>query len=1069
MRPRGCAWLVLAGALVAGTATAQAPTGTITGHVTDAPTRRPVVGVRVTVLGSDRGAVTREDGGYTLADVPEGAHRVRASRIGFTAQEQTVVVVAGQSVTADFTLSTVAVSLSDVVVVGYGTQRRADLTGAVVSVPPDAIQKAAVVSLQQALQGSVPGATVTQGDAAPGGAISVQIRGVTSTSGDNQPLYVIDGVAVGTAGVDKFTIGPSEPSFTTMTTTNPLSTLAPSDIESIDVLKDASATAIYGSRGANGVVIITTKRGQRGQPGQITFNSSTGMASVVREIQMLNAHDYATYVNQANWHATPDSLRIRGDSSALPYGGRTGSIRPDSIARLYGAGIDWQRAIFRTAATRDLQLAFSGGDGSGSYAVSGNYFDQGGAIRGSGFGRGGVRANLDRKLNSIVRISSSLDVTRSNANLVRSSGTEGTSAEGIVRGALRYSPLPNEAYDTSRLAVDPRAENLALSGSLGANPLRYTDEVHESETVTRGLGGLRMFAQLLPSLSFETSIGANYERKGVDSYFPRTVFEGRNSDGLAIVSGSEYVNLVHEDLVRFDRELGADHHLDAVAGFTYEWDRSSWNRDEVRKFPDDILGSSALQRGLAWSAPLSGVAVWKTASYLARVNYGFRDRYLVTGTLRSDGSSRFAINNKWATFASLGLAWRAKQEPFLRDVAFLTDLKVRGSYGQSGNQAIDTYQSLASVQCGTTVLDAQLVSACYFARLANPNLGWETTTQYDVGLDVAAWQNRVTLTADLYRKRTDGLLQNVTQAPNTGYSSAWVNSGRVTNLGLELAADVRILTGDGGGPAWTISANIAGNRNRIVSLGATQQQFSDRLGAGGGLEVNPFIEKPGLPIGTIWGFQTDGIFRDSAAVSAYKSVQPDAQLGDYRYRDLNGDGRLTDADKTIIGNVNPDYVFGITNHVTVGRFDLSVLIQGVHGNNILNANRLQFLALDGFGGNIPLEYYRNAFDPVTNPNGKYPMVTTNRVGVGRFSDAFVEDGSYVRLKNVQLGYELPPRAVPGARSARVYVSAINLFTITDYTGYDPEVSAFSTTAMRGVDLGSYPQSRLVTVGMTLTF
>src|SRR5437764_102041 len=938
MRPRGCAWVVLTGALVAGTATAQAPppTGTITGHVTDAPTGRPVMGVRVAVVGTDRGAVTHEDGGFVLTDVPEGAHRVRASRIGFTPQELTVVVIAGQSVPADFTLSTVAVSLSDVVVVGYGTQRRADLTGAVVSVPPDQIQKTAVVSLQQALQGSVPGATVTQGDAAPGGGISVQIRGATSTSGDNQPLYVIDGVPVGTAGVDKFTLGGSEP-------------------------------------------------------------------------------------------------------------------------------------IFRTAATRDLQLAFSGGDGNGSYAVSGNYFDQGGAIRGSGFGRGGVRANLDRRLNSIVRISSSLDVTRSKANLVRSSGTEGTSAEGIVRGALRYSPLPNEAYDTSRLAVDPRAENPALFGSFGANPLRYTDEVHEGETVTRGLGGLRMFAQLMPSLSFETSIGGNYERKGVDSYFPRTVYEGRNTDGLAIVSGSEFVNLVHEDLVKFDRELGTDHHLDAVAGFTYEWNRSNWNKDQVSKFPDDLLGSSALQRGLAWAAPQSGVAVWKMASYLGRVNYGFRDRYLITATLRSDGSSRFAVNNKWATFASLGLAWRAKQEPFLREVQFLTDLKLRASYGQSGNQAIDVYQSLASIECGTTVLDAQLVSACYVARLANPNLSWETTTQYDVGLDVSAWQSRVSLTADLYHKRTDGLLQNVTQAPNTGYSSAWVNSGRVTNLGLELQADVRVLTGTAGGPSWTIAANIAGNRNRIVSLGATQQQFSNRLGAGGGLEVDPFIEKPGLPIGTVWGYQTDGIFKDSAAVAAYKSVQPDAQVGDYRYKDLNGDGHLTDADRTIIGNVNPDYIFGITNRVTFGRFDVSAVIQGVHGNNIVNANRLQFLQLNGFGGNIPVEYYQNAYDPVTNPAGTYPMVNANRVGVGRFSDAFVEDGSYIRLKNVQLGYELPPRLVPGTRSARVFVSAINLFTITDYTGYDPEVSAFSTTALRGVDLGSYPQSRLFTVGATLTF
>src|SRR5207302_2206743 len=338
---------------------AQTAIGTITGHVTDSASGRPVVAVRLSVVGTDRAAVTAEDGGFVLSAVPEGVQRVRAGRIGFSAREETVAVTAGQIVTLNFAIQAIAVTLSDVVVVGYGTQRRADVTGAVASVPPDQLQRTAVVSLQQALQGSVPGATVTQGDAAPGGAIAVQIRGVSSTSGDNEPLYVIDGVAVGTAGVDKFTLGPTEPSFTTMTTTNPLSTLAPSDIESIDVLKDASATAIYGSRGANGVVIITTKRGQRGQPGQITFSSSTGMASVVREIQMLNAHDYATYVNQANWHATPDSLRIRGDSSALPYGGRTGSIRPDSIARLYGAGIDWQRAIFRTAATRDLQLSFS--------------------------------------------------------------------------------------------------------------------------------------------------------------------------------------------------------------------------------------------------------------------------------------------------------------------------------------------------------------------------------------------------------------------------------------------------------------------------------------------------------------------------------------------------------------------------------------------------------------------------------------------------------------------------------------------------------------------------------------
>jgi TonB-linked SusC/RagA family outer membrane protein len=1055
MRHGTVVWCALIAALSrAAPLSAQGPTGTIAGHVTDSASGRPVVAVHMTVAGADRTAITAEDGGYVLTDVPEGLHRVRAGRIGFSAREQTVTVTAGQIVTLDFAILPIAVTLSDVVVVGYGTQRRADLTGAVASVPPDQLQKTAVVSLQQALQGSVPGVAVTQGDAAPGGSIAVQVRGITSTTGDNQPLYVIDGVPVGTGGISKFAVGPSEPSFTTMTTTNPLSTLAPSDVESIDVLKDASATAIYGSRGANGVVIITTKRGQRGQPARITFNVSTAISEVVRELDVLNARDYATYVNQAYWNTY-------GDSSQLPYGGRPRSLTPDSLRALYGSGINWQRQILRSAASRDLQLAFSGGDADGSYAVSGSYLDQGGVIRGSGFGRGAIRANLDGKLNSVVRFSTNLAVTRSKGHLVRTSGTEGTTAQGIVRSAIRYSPLPTEALDTTRIGTDPRAEDPTYFARFGANPERYTDEVQESEAVTRGIGGLRVTAQITPSWSFESSLGGNYERKGNDSYFPRTVYEGNSNNGLAVVSASEFVNLVNENLLRFGGEFGSDHRLDAVAGFTYEWNRSNWIKNQVKNFPDDVLGSNRLQNGLAWDAPQTGVDVWKLASWLARVNYGYRDRYLVTATVRSDGSSKFAANNKWATFSSLGLAWRAKQEPYI---------KLRGSYGQSGNQAIGTYQSLATVEGTTTVIGEQLVSAVFFGRLANPNLRWETTTQHDLGVDLAAWNNRLAVTADVYRKRTDGLLQSVTLAPNVGYGSATFNSGEVTNTGLELRADVRLLSGNAGGLSWQVSANFARNVNKIVSLGATEQQFANRLGAGGGLEFQPFIQKPGLPIGAIWGYRVDGIFKTQAEVDAYKSIQPDARLGDYRYTDLNGDGTLTDdGDRTMIGDVNPDYTWGITNRFTSGRFDLSALLQGVLGNTVINSSRLVFLQLNGTNGNIPREYYENAFDPVTNPNGKYPSLDVTRPGFGRFSDAFLEDGSYIRLKNVQLGYELPPSLVRGVRSARVYVNAINLLTFTRYTGYDPEVSAFSNTDMRGVDLGSYPQSRLFSVGMSVTF
>ena len=1071
-----CRCLIVVLTLLLGSLLAPAPAraqgaGTVSGRVLDSASQQPIVGARVALALASRGAITGDDGSYLLTGIPEGTQRVRASKIGFAAQERVVTVSAGQPITVDFRLRQTAVQLEDVVTVGYGTQKREDLTGSIASVNAEELKKASPVSLQQGFQGRVAGVAVTNADAAPGGAITVQIRGVTSTTGDNQPLYVIDGVPIGTSGVSKFTLGGSEPSFTTMTTTNPLSTLAPSDIETIDILKDASATAIYGSRGANGVVIITTKKGRRGQPGQVAMNFSTGYAEVIREVNVLTAPEFATYVNRAFHNAPLATGGPAAPDSTLPYGGsaRRGSIGPDSIAKLYGSGINWQDKIFHHAVTRDLQMGFSGGDNDGGYAITGNYLDQGGAIIGSGFKRGGLRMNVDRTLNPIFRLSSNVAVTRSGSDLVRTSGTEGTTASGIVRSAIRYSPLPNEALDTSKTANDPRAENPLIFRQFGANPQRYTDEVNESETMTRGIGGLRLTGTVWKGLSLETSIGGNYERKDLNSYFPRTVYEGNANGGLAIVSNTDYVNLVNDDLIRYQGDIGSLHHFDAVGGFSYQWDKWDWLKNQVASFADDLLGSNVLQNGIAAAIPQNGVGSSKLASWLGRVNYNFADRYLVTGTVRSDGSSKFAVNKKWSTFSSLGLGWKAKQESFLRDVDAISELKLRASYGQSGNQAIDVYQSLATIQGTTTVIGEQLVQGVYFGRLANPDLKWETTTQKDAGLDFGTYGGRVSLTADVYDKRTTGLLQSVTLAPSTGYPSATFNSGEVSNKGYELAVDYQALTGRSGGLSWTISGNVAHNVNKIINLGATAEQFGDRLGAGGGLEVNPFIQKPGLPIGAIWGYKTNGIFRTQADVDAYKAVQADAKIGDYRYADTNGDGALTEADRTEIGDVNPKYTYGITNHLIWHRFDLSALVQGVTGNSIINSNRLAYLTLNGTSGNVPREYVDNAFDPVTNPNGKYPMLNSNRSGSGRFSDAFVENGTYIRLKNVQVGYEIPISVVRGAQSARIYLNAINLLTSTKYTGFDPEVSAFSTTSMRGVDLGSYPQSRTFTLGLNLTF
>jgi TonB-linked SusC/RagA family outer membrane protein len=655
-------------------------------------------------------------------------------------------------------------------------------------------------------------------------------------------------------------------------------------------------------------------------------------------------------------------------------------------------------------------------------------------------------------------------VTRSVNNMVRSSTINGYNAIGIIRSAVTYVPM--QFPDTTR--ADPRAESASNLASYGANPLRYTDEVHENDQATRGIGGVRGVISLPFGLAFDENIGANYERRTYGAYFPRTVNEGRTSNGDAVASGSEFSNLLSESLLRFNREVGGSGRVDAVGGFTYESDKSTWNSQEVQGFPDDILGGNVLQNGTVPQAPQSGLSTWQLASWLGRVNYALLDRYLFTATVRADGSSKFATNNKWATFPALAFAWRALDEPLLRNQHLLSELKLRASYGKSGNQAIGAYQSLPAIANVPMTLNEAVVPAYVVTQLGNPNLRWETTDQYDAGLDLGAWANRFTATVDVYRKNTYDLLQQITLAQSTGFGSAWINSGNVTNRGIELGANVDVLRSAAkGGLSWNVGANASHNVNRIESLGnGINQQFAGRLGAGGNLEAAPFIQKPGLSIGTMWGYRTAGIVSTPEDSAAYSKVIGSAiRVGDLKYVDVNGDGKITSADQTVIGDANPTWVWGVTNSVRFGNFDASALVTAVRGNQIINAERMRYLTLDGTI-NLPGEYVADSFDPVTNPNGRYPMIRQDRKSDARFSDIYIEDGSYVRLKNVQIGYNV---VLPQVHAARVYVNAINLLTRTKYTGFDPEVSAFGGPDRPGVDLGSYPQARTISVGVNTTF
>ena len=825
------------------------------------------------------------------------------------------------------------------------------------------------------------------------------------------------------------------------------------------MLKDASATAIYGSRGANGVVIITTKRG-RGANGTMTMNISQGYATVAKQIPVLNAYDFATYVNQSYVNIGQPENQRYGGSNML------GSLTPDSIRTLVGSGTDWQDEIFRTAPVSEAQMSFGGADDQGSYMVAGNWLQQTGVIRGSMFRRGGLRMNLDRNVvGPQLRISSNLAVTRSVNNMVRSSTLNGYQDVGIVRAALWYTPwmLP----DSTR--TDPRQEDPNTPGILGSNPLRYTDEVKELDQLTRGVGGAKLTATLPYGLILETSLGGNYEGRNYANYFPRTVSEGRGNGGDATQARTEFGDLLSENLLRYRHDIGTSQRIDAVGGFTYDYSRSTWFSDEVQTFADDILGYYVLQNGTNNRPPQTGVNTWVLASWLGRVNYSLLDRYLLTLTFRADGSSKFAENNKWSSFPAAALAWRVSSEPFMQRQQVISDLKLRVSYGKSGNQAIGPYQSLAQVSgVGSSVIFGDRVVAAYaLNQLPNPDLKWETTDQYDAGLDLGAWNNRFTATVDVYSKRTYDLLQQIHLPTSTGFSTAWINSGEVTNKGIELSAGFDILRGDQPGAlSWNISANASHNKNRIENLGGLPSQFAGRLGAGSGLEVTPFIQKPGLPIGAMWGYQTDGLIRTAQDSIDYAALGSPGFIGDYRLVDFNGDGELTPADQMQIGDANPNWVWAVSNRWAWGKFDLSALVTAVQGNSIINTQRISYLQLDGQGRNLPKEYIENSFNPTTNPDGKYPIIRNNRPGYGKFLDVFVEDGSYVRLKNVELGYQF---SLPRARSARVYVSGTNLLTSTHYTGFDPEVSAFGSVDRPGVDMGSYPVSRQISVGINTSF
>lgn len=973
-------------------------------------------GVSVLVKTTQRGTTTDASGQYRL-DVPPGPTTLVFSFVGYKTQE----LVLGNQSQLDVTLAVEERSLDEVVVVGYGTVKKSDLTGSVAKVGEAAIKATPIVALDRAMQGRAAGVQVTQNSARPGGAATIRIRGSGSVNASNDPLYVIDGFPTGN-----------------------LNSINTDDIESIEILKDASATAIYGSRGSNGVVLVTTKRGKAGKA-VVSYDGYYGVQSVRRTIPLLNARQFAEFVNEA-----------RVNSGARPF--FDGSSPEQPLPETLGEGTDWQAAVLREAPIQNHQLGVTGGGETSRYAISLGYYDQQGIVLNSHFRRYTLRANLDNTLSSRVKVGLSFQGAYTQEANARTD-VDGNEGGGVTSAALSFSPtFPRYNPDGSYF------KNLGpINGYSVDNPLAVANERINRGQVARMLANAYLDYTPLEGLTLRTSLGTDLIGSRANAYTTRLALAGQNAGGAASISSAQSVNWLNENTLTYTRSFGERHSLNALLGYTIQGINSEVVGASANTFPNDFALYNNLGAGSTLVAPSSGASQWRLISYLARVNYGFADRLLLTLTARRDGSSRFGPNNKFGFFPSGAVAWKLINEPWLKNQNVLTDAKFRVSYGFSGNQEIGDYRFLATIANQTAVLGNTLTGSSFTGSIANPDLRWEKNAQFDVGLDVSLLKNRVQFTADYYVKTTSDLLFNVNVPSSSGFTSTLKNIGSVENRGLELSLNTINL--DRSGFRWTSEFNITFNRNRVLALDGRPEFVAGSDVQVFGIGLNPILLRVGSPLGNFFGRVTDGIFQNQAEIDA--SAQKTARPGDIRFRDLNNDGAINDLDRAIIGNANPDFFGGFNNTFTYRGFDLNVFVQGSYGNEILNTGLFDLLNLTG--GNNQSIRALDRWTP-TNPNTTVPRAN-GAAGSRIVSDFQVEDGSYLRFRNISLGYTLPKTFTNrlSLRSVRVYLAAQNWITLTRYGGYDPEVNRYGSSSLsQGIDYGAYPAAKTILFGLNLS-
>lgn len=992
---------------------------TLTGKITDAETGDPLIGVNILVEGTTSGGVSDIDGNYSLS--VETGQFLLVSYLSYVDRR---IPVNNQSL-LNIELEPDAEQLDEVVVVGYGSQKRSDVTGALSSISAEDLREVPVTGLDQAIQGRAAGVQVTQNSGAPGGSVSIRVRGIGSTL-TAEPLYVIDGIpVVNDNGVSTSQYEGIEGN---VQANNTLNTINPNDIESIEILKDASATAIYGARGANGVVLITTRRGKSGRS-KVSFDTYIGTARLAKEVDVLNLREYAEYYNSNNFN----------------------DIEEFQDLDLLGEGTNWQDEIFRRAYNRNAQLTLSGGSERTQFAVSGGFTRTEGIVIGSAFDRFSGKINLDHQINDKIRVGNSLLVARTKEDI-----TLQDNSRGVVYTALLFVPAaPVRNADGSFAAPQDEIELNFI------NPVSNALETSDVNRKTRLLANFYFEADILPFLKYRTEFGTDLLFAGQSTFQP-SYERGQISQRSSLrISKNENRFWINKHLLTFNKTFAEKHNVTTLLGYEVQEGGYEFLFAGRNDLPNN--DNIALNLGDAGQQNNGGGAgEFALLSYFGRLNYSFSDRYQLTATLRADGSSRFGANNRYGVFPSAALAWRVSNESFLESFEKLDNLKIRVGYGSVGNQEIGFYSYFANVGAVTAVQGDNIVTAFAPSNIPNPDVRWESSFQTNFGIDLGLFNNRVEIIADYYTRRADGnLLPALLPATAGGLGAPIVNIGEIINDGFEITINTQNTTGK---LDWSTSFNFSKSTNEVLNLGSNGSLVATVEG------IPVTRTEVGLPIGQFYGYQVEGIFQEPGDVTEAPFQSIDTRAGDIQFRDINNDGVIDAADQTFIGNPLPDFTANISNRISYKGVDFSALFQGVFGNDILNLVRRRTESFEGFGNQstIILDRYTPA-----NPSSLVPRAVAGDPNANaRVSDRFIEDGTFVRLKNISLGYTFP-RVVTdklGMNSLRVYVSGQNVITWTEYSGYDPEVGSFNQNPLiNNVDNGRYPISRAFTFGLNANF